>query len=202
MASKRGKLLAFEGCDKTGKTTQISRLLHELRRKGYDCASVAFPRSGGPTGRAIAGYLRREDEEESLDPRASHLLFSANRWESADELRRLLDEGRTVLVDRYVHSGVAYSAAAGVADREWCECSDRGLAPPDSVIYLDARPWFLRDRYRGGDRYENVAFQNRVYRAYQELRSSGEWIIVDATGSVDEVHRAVTDAALYVIGRG
>ena len=65
-----------------------------------------------------------------------HLLFSANRWESSNEIVTLMEAGKDVICDRYVYSGVAYSSAKGL-DFEWCYSSDKGLPKPDLVIFLD-----------------------------------------------------------------
>jgi len=46
-----------------------------------------------------------------------------------------LQEGRTVVVDRYAYSGVVFTAAKGI-DLEWCKTPDRGLPAPDVVLYL------------------------------------------------------------------
>lgn len=66
-----------------------------------------------------------------------HLLFSANRWEAVKSLKARLNEGETLVCDRYAFSGVAFSAAKGTLDLEWCKNPDRGLPAPDAVIYLD-----------------------------------------------------------------
>ena len=66
-----------------------------------------------------------------------HLLFSANRWEAVKSLKARLNSGETLVCDRYAFSGVAFTAAKGTLDLEWCKNPDRGLPAPDAVIYLD-----------------------------------------------------------------
>ena len=66
-----------------------------------------------------------------------HLLFSANRWEAVKTLKTRLNAGETLVCDRYAFSGVAFTAAKGTLDLEWCKNPDRGLPAPDAVIYLD-----------------------------------------------------------------
>ena len=73
----------------------------------------------------------------STDDAAVHLLFSANRWEAAKALKTRLGAGETLVCDRYAFSGVAFTAAKGTLDLEWCKNPDRGLPAPDAVIYLD-----------------------------------------------------------------
>ena len=54
-------------------------------------------------------YLQNKDYKFSNE--AIHLLFSVNRWEMRDEILRDLNNGITLICDRYAFSGVAYSAA-------------------------------------------------------------------------------------------
>ena len=88
-------------------------------------------------GDLINQYLQSKSE---LDDRAVHLLFSANRWEAVPQLEKyLLQEGKTVICDRYAYSGVAFSSAKpNLSDNlSWCQACDVGLPAPDAVIFLD-----------------------------------------------------------------
>lgn len=51
--------------------------------------------------------------QKELSDEAIHLLFSANRWERANNIMKLLEAGTTLIVDRYCYSGVAFSASKG-----------------------------------------------------------------------------------------
>lgn len=139
--TKRGAFVLLEGVDRCGKTTQCSLLLNRLLAAGVAAVAMRFPDRTTATGAIINGYLQ---QSENLDDRAIHLLFSANRWESAAALTNHLAAGTTVVCDRYTYSGVAFSAskvnaASGmpVLDMEWCMAPDRGLPAPDCVIFLD-----------------------------------------------------------------
>lgn len=88
-------------------------------------------------GELINQYLQSKSD---LDDRAIHLLFSANRWEAAPKLKQyLLEEGKTVICDRYAYSGVAFSSAKSSLEDNlsWCQACDVGLPAPDAVIFLD-----------------------------------------------------------------
>ena len=85
---KRGTLIVFEGCDRSGKTTVCKRLVERLNsiKKPTESQNSAkdnakfmrFPDRSTQVGAAIDGYLRGKQE---LDDHVIHLLFSANRWE-------------------------------------------------------------------------------------------------------------------------
>eukprot|EP00960_Hanusia_phi_P066411 766393-Hanusia_phi.AAC.12 len=93
-----------------------------------------FPDRTTTVGGLINEYLQSGKE---LDDAVIHLLFSANRWEATKSIRERLASGETLIVDRYAYSGVAFSAAKGTLNMEWCKGPDRGLPAPDCVIYLD-----------------------------------------------------------------
>jgi dTMP kinase len=73
----RGLMLAFEGLDKTGKTTQCKLLHNYLTTKGIRNRLIHFPVRNSVTGQVLNRYLTNELE---LLPQTSHLLFSSNRW--------------------------------------------------------------------------------------------------------------------------
>eukprot|EP00899_Mesostigma_viride_P019292 jgi/Mesvir1/27364/Mv07174-RA.1 len=117
----------------------------------------------------IDSYLSSKSE---LDDRAIHLLFSANRWEKRAALVKTLEEGTTLVVDRYAYSGVAFSAAKGL-DLEWCKAPDKGLPAPDAVLFLQIPVEVAASRGGyGEERYEKVEFQKLVTSQFARLRSS------------------------------
>lgn len=109
MASiKRGAFIVLEGCDRSGKTTQCRKLVESLRSKQILAETMNFPDRTTVTGKLITEYLMNKTE---ISDEAIHLLFSANRWELCKKMERMLNDGITLIVDRYAFSGVAFSAA-------------------------------------------------------------------------------------------
>jgi dTMP kinase len=98
MAS-RGAFILFEGVDRTGKTTQSLRLVEYLRSQSIPVRHMRFPDRTSPIGKMIDGYLKQQQQ---LDDHAIHLLYSANRWECVSEIYRTLQEGVTIVMDRFV----------------------------------------------------------------------------------------------------
>jgi dTMP kinase len=109
-------------------------------------------------------------------------MFSANRWELADELKAKLNTGTPIVLDRYVISGCAYTMAKGY-DREWCISCDRGLPKPDLTIFLKLSPQNAAARGQFGDEiYETTDFQVRVEESYNQLLVNDQSVLeIDAT---------------------
>lgn len=74
----RGALIVLEGLDRSGKTSQCSRLVSHLEGKGISVEAWRFPDRKTDIGTMISSYLANKSQ---LDDQAVHLLFSANRWE-------------------------------------------------------------------------------------------------------------------------
>jgi dTMP kinase len=134
-----------------------------------------------------------------LDPMAELLLFCAAR---ADLVRRVirpaLQAGRNVVSDRFADSSAAYQGGGrgiglGLAER-LSEAAAEGLRP-DLTLLLRIDPERAAKRSAGDDRFEaaGLDFQRAVASAYEEIaRQHPERIVVvDATGSVEEVHARV-----------
>ncbi|CAL9737167.1 thymidylate kinase [Monosporozyma servazzii] len=174
----RGQLILIEGLDRTGKTTQTELLVRRLQPK---VELIKFPKRDTPIGKIINEYLTNSSYV--LPDQSVHLLFSANRWEVKDQITKLLNEGKTVILDRYVYSGVAYSAAKDITgmDWQWCFAPDRGLIRPDLTLFLthnDSKGQAHREGF-GEERYEVGSFQDKVKGQFETL--------LDKIGSPDEV---------------
>jgi dTMP kinase len=111
MNTPRGAFILVEGVDRCGKTTQCKNLIDRFISAGIAATLMRFPDRTTSTGMIINDYLQNTATSKVIDDHAIHLAFSANRWESASTLVQHLQKGTTVVCDRYVYSGVAFSAA-------------------------------------------------------------------------------------------
>ncbi len=141
----RGKFIAIEGIDGSGKRTQIELLSRALDARGVPHVRYSFPRYESSFGRLVARYLNGEfGRLEAVDAHFSALLFAGDRFEAKVELEAALAEGKTILTDRYIGSNLAHQTArVGSQRREefltWLkrlEYSIYGLPVEDLVIYL------------------------------------------------------------------
>ncbi|GAB1212973.1 dTMP kinase [Aspergillus terreus] len=110
LSGQRGALIVVEGLDRAGKSSQCEALRDVLQKSGHTVKYIRFPDRTTAIGKMIDSYLRGQSQ---MDDHSIHLLFSANRWEVAQSIERDVDNGTTVIVDRYSYSGAVYSAAKG-----------------------------------------------------------------------------------------
>jgi dTMP kinase len=194
MSSVRGKLIVIEGLDRAGKSTQVERLATHLAQQGQKAERIRFPDRTTPIGKSIDAYLKGQAQ---IEDHVIHLLFSANRWEAAENIKAKLNSGINLVVDRYSFSGAVYSAAKRnpTLDLNWAWQQEIGLPQPDLVIYLTITPAVAASRGGFGDeRYENQEMQRSVREMFEELweRWDGNVVILNADGTLDEIQQRVT----------
>jgi dTMP kinase len=200
---KRGALLVLEGLDRVGKSTQAKRLALSLEEQGHSVESIRFPDRSTPIGQKISLIL---SGEMNATPSDTHSFFSQNRWELFDSMRSKLLSGINLVVDRYAHSGCAYTTAKGAASLDECMSADDGLLAPDAAVYLrmSASDAAVRGGY-GNEVYEEENFQRNVAACFDSLADRDLLLPVDAAGSEDEVASrvyAVAAPALHKCSSG
>ena len=188
--------ISLEGIDGAGKSTQARLLVEAL---GEDTVAIREP-GGTDAAERIRELLA--DPAVALEPLAELLLFLAARAEVTERvIRPGLEEGRDVVADRFSDSSVAYQGAArGLGVGEvigLCEAATDGLWP-DLTLLLRLEPEAGLGRAAGEDRFEQegLSLQQEVATAYEEIAiiASDRVVVLDATGSVEEVHERVMEA--------
>lgn len=188
--------ISLEGVDGSGKSTQARLLVEAL---GGDTVAIREP-GGTEAAERIRELLA--DPTVELDPMAELMLFLAARADLTERvIRPALEDGRDVVADRFSDSSVAYQGAArelGVGEViGLCETATDGLWP-DLTLLLRIEPETGLGRADGDDRFEQegLALQEAVATAYEEIAmiASDRVTVIDATGSVEEVHERVMEA--------
>jgi dTMP kinase len=189
----RGLFVTFEGIDRSGKTTQATRLADWL---GEDAVLVREP-GGTPLGSRVRELVK--DSTLEVSPRAEALLFAAARAELvATVIRPALEDGKVVVSDRFLDSSLAYQGEARGLGVEEVERMNRfateGLLP-DLTFLLVLDPAVAAERAGMLDRFEDegLPLQRSVAGAYERLADAdpGRWRRIDAGRSADEVHADV-----------
>jgi dTMP kinase len=188
--------ISLEGVDGSGKSTQARLLVEAL---GAETVAIREP-GGTEAAERIRELLA--DPGVELEPLAELMLFLAARADLTERvIRPALDAGRNVVADRFSDSSVAYQGAArGLGVGEvigLCDTATDGLWP-DLTLLLRIDPEAGLGRAEGDDRFEQegLGLQQAVAEAYEEIAqiAADRVEAIDATGSVEEVHRRVMEA--------
>lgn len=150
----RGKIIVIEGTDCSGKDTQTSLLVQNLRKQGRKIERLSFPDYDSPTGKIVGGpYLGRAGMGESffkegataVDPKVAALYYAADRRYNRQRILDYLNQGIDVVLDRYVESNMGHQAGK-IFDQEerlemykFLENLEYGfleLPKPDLTIFL------------------------------------------------------------------
>ncbi|GAA3520473.1 dTMP kinase [Dietzia aurantiaca] len=203
-----GRLAVIEGLDGAGKNTLTTALAAELTGRGLTVGRLAFPRYGTLHADLAADALHGGQAGTADSPHAMALLFAMDRHAASGELSALAEANDVVLLDRYVASNAAYTAARLGAERadeavEWIgalEFERLGLPVPDLQILLDtpvavaaerAGSREVSDPGRARDRYERdstlQADTSRAYRRLAETSWRSPWTTLGAEPDVHEL---------------
>ncbi len=178
--SKRGFLIAVEGCDRLGKTTQCLNLVNKLRFEGFDVKYQKYPDLTTKIGCLIKEHLENKTK---FDDRVIHLLFSTNRWELNSKIESLIEKGISVVLDRYFYSGIVYSKILRNINENWSLNIEIGLLLPDIVFlfHIDDIEK-IRNRFDKQNFYENdLEQQKKIQKEFFKMSQKYDenWFIVD-----------------------
>jgi dTMP kinase len=175
---RRGVFITLEGIDGTGKSTQLRRLVHYLRKRGCRVQVTREP-GGTRTGEQVRGILLASKTGKLVALAELALMYAARAELLEEVVRPALERGEWVVSDRYNTASFAYQgfgrelgiAAVRAFDRIIC-----GNTQPDLTIILDLIPEQAMRRARGRetrrqsrpDRFESqgLEFHRRVRAGY------------------------------------
>jgi len=186
----------LEGLDGAGKSTQVKMFREYLEKRCSGLNYIHFPRYDAPVyGNLISRFLRGDfGANDAVHPQLVALLFAEDRHGAGQDIRRTIEHGGTVLLDRYVYSNIAYQCAK-IKDeaekevlRKWIIDTEYGtfnLPKPDLNIFLDVPVGFveksLNAHRNGNDRNyldggqdiheADINFQIRVRDMYRRQAS-------------------------------
>lgn len=206
----RGRFIALEGGEGTGKSTQARLLGETLAARGLEVVLTREP--GGTPGAEAIRQLLLDPPGEGWGPRAEALLFAAARSDHVEKLIcPALARGAWVVCDRFVDSSRAYQGGAGgVGDeavRALHAVGSDGLRPELTVL-IDVEPALVAERLaqRDGDNKDAIGGRGDAYhtavgaafRRFAEEDPQG-FAVVDGAGSIEEVHARILAAVMPLL---
>jgi dTMP kinase len=205
-----GLLIAFEGPDGSGKTTQRKLLKSWLRNEAQDVVVTKW--NSSPLFKPL---IKQRKAARLLDPASYAVLHAADFWHRYETVvEPALAAGSVVLSDRYIFTGLARDTARGMRP-DWCSKLYEGARRPDIVFYFRAPVETCAMRiaesreikfYESGqdvtgltDTYESyLSFTRRVVSEYERLNDKFGFVVIDGTQSIYEQHRVIREAYLQL----
>jgi dTMP kinase len=209
----QGKLIAIEGPDSVGRSTQVAQLRFWLEQQGHAVIDTGMARS-----ELTRKGIQQAKQGHTLGPTTMTLFYTtdfADRLEN--EVIPALRAGFVVLTDRYIFSIMARAIARG-QDRKWIEQVAGIALVPHRIYYLRAeiddliaRVVVGRGAFEywesgmdipiGRDRYDSfVRYQRRVIKALDEMAEAYNFTRIDASKPPDQIFRQLQKSIKRIIG--
>lgn len=199
---RRGRLIALEGIDGSGKSTQVPHVVAALRAAGHEVLATREP-TDGEWGRKIRVMAQTGEE---IPPDEELRWFMEDRQEHVQEvIAPALEAGTSVVTDRYFLSTVAYQGARGLDWRAILRESEARFPLPDLAILFEvtAERGLARVRSRAGapePAFERGDYLSRVTGIFAALER--DYLVrVDGSGSETSVRRAAEAAVAEHLAR-
>jgi dTMP kinase len=189
----KGKLIVFEGIDGAGTETQSKM----LRKRLSHAERIEYPDYEGDLGKIIRLFL---DKKQELSPEMQFLFYAGDMVKDKEKIGTWLNEGKTVICDRYFLSTIVYQGIRGVGlEKALRFAEDFGVPKPDIVFFLKISPQESARRKMGEngklDRNEaDLAFLGHVNDAYERMARDnvfGRWFVLDGERPPEEIAKEV-----------
>ena len=206
----KGIFIAFEGIDGSGKSTQIQMLINKIQEEGIRCYQTCEP-SSGPIGSLTRQILTGRIK---TDNRVIAAMFAADRLDhllnEVDGIVAKIEDGITVLTDRYYFSSYAYHSVDVPMD--WVIKTNEESAKvlrPDVTVFIDidadtameriTKNRFHTELFEKKSRLEKV--RNNYLEAFELLTEEENVVIVDGTKSMEEIAEEIWQKTKYLFGK-
>uniref|UniRef100_UPI004057662B dTMP kinase n=1 Tax=Candidatus Electrothrix sp. TaxID=2170559 RepID=UPI004057662B len=186
-----GMLIAFEGIDGTGKSTQVQLLAHFLEEQGFPVVTTYEP-TDSEYGRRIRELYQ---DRSSCTPEEELNLFIEDRRLHVNELiRPELAAGKIILTDRYYYSTAAYQGAAGMEPSEIF--ARNSFAPRPSLVLLltmDPEVSIARIREGRGEELNDFEQLDQLRKVADHFAAFSDSCIarINAVQSPEQVHKDI-----------
>jgi len=206
---KKNFFIAFEGLDGSGKSTQVKLLTEKLRAQGLKIYATAEP-TNSPIGQIIRDIFKHKME---ADHRTIAALYAADRLDhltnKTDGILKKIEEGYTVITDRYYFSSYAYHGTH--MDINWvinANSLSADLLRPDLNIYIDISPEESMKRLNKGraaiELYESIENLKKVkekyFEAFELLGGKEKIFIINGSRSEKEISNDIWKEISKLVG--
>ena len=198
---RKGKFITFEGCEGSGKSTQLKMLSAYLDREGIPYIMTREP-GGSPIAEDIRNIIL-DGKNTAMCDECEAMLYAASRIQHLREkVLPALEEGKLVICDRYVDSSLAYQGyARGLGLEYVADINKKALeiGTPDLTVFLNISPEKAFERKHGADENDRMEkqgleFHKRVYDGYLHLLEKYPRICaVESSGTAQQMHEDIVN---------
>ncbi|MDD5731614.1 MAG: deoxynucleoside kinase [Patescibacteria group bacterium] len=223
---QKGKFIVIEGTDGSGKATQIELLSERLKKEGLEIETADFPQYDNFSSGFVAKYLRGEyGTLDEVGPYRGSIFFSVDRYDKSFDIKKWLDEGKTVFSNRYTSANMGHQTAKieGKEKRDefldWLnhlEFDIFEIPKPDLTILLFVPPDIgqklvdrkeAREYTKGKKRDIHEADINHLKKASEAFLYVAEkygWTVIDCTEngqllSREKIHEKIYEVVKKII---
>jgi dTMP kinase len=216
-----GRLIAIEGIDGSGKRTQMD-LLHgaiAAGESGHSVYSTGFPQYDSWFGKMVGQFLNGDlGALEAVDPHFTALLYAGDRFEAKPKIEAALNEGKIVLIDRYIGSNLAHQTARVLPEkrdefRRWIEHLEYGiyeLPHEDLILYLRVPPAEAQKLVAQKSKRSYTNAKQDLLEAslrhlqdaaamYDHLAHNAPWVTIECFDATSGTMRSVKEIAREVL---
>jgi dTMP kinase len=205
---KKNLFIALEGIDGSGKSTQVKLLTEKLEQAGLKVYTTCEP-TDGPIGKIIRDIFSHKME---ADHRTIAGLFVADRLDhllnKTNGILKMLEEGYTVISDRYYFSSYAYQGTH--VDLDWviqANSLSADLLRPDLNVYIDITPEISIERINKGrtsvELYETLEnleeVRNKYFEVMDLLKSEEKAFIINGNPAPEIISNDIWEEVLKII---
>jgi dTMP kinase len=201
---QRGILVAIEGIDGVGKTTQSLRLVDRLKALGFDAIRFFEPTNETPEAELLLRKLQQSISRTSSE--LLELFLADRRYDVEKHITPALSEKKIVVMDRYFLSTAAYQAD----NRPWQDIleANREFAPEPDVSFIINWPaemalTLIKKRDNGLSTFENEPILVKIRERYLEIarEDAGNYVVVEKIADEEDVCDEILDALLKYLDK-
>ncbi len=205
----RGLLIAFEGIDGSGKTTQIKEVADRLQKMGFIVTVTHEPNHNSPYSQFIKEKVKKHRDKTTPEQELEWYTLD-RKWDLEVNITPALRKNHLVLVDRYYLSSAAYQGALNEFSPEYILERNAFAHRPDLWLILDVPVPIgqsrirVRDKKKNEDQLEIPTFQEKVRDNYDKLAKmdiGGEVIRIDASINEDKLTQELISIILKFIDK-
>ncbi|MBU0981164.1 hypothetical protein KKC94_00560 [Patescibacteria group bacterium] len=191
-------LITLYGINNIGKTTQAKLLVERLRSLGRSAVYVKYPvYDEEPTGQYLNNFLR-SGTEQKISEEELQMWFTLNRYQFEPTLKGWLTEGKIVVAEDYVGTGIAWGTVKG-ASTHWLEEMNKYLVDEDLAILIDGER--IESSMEEGHLHEtNHEIMKRSRQVHLELAEKYDWTKIPLQPTAPETSELIWQVVALHLG--